>query len=189
MALALDLVSPPAVRRLPELDGEVQRRVVRRAMFIGVWVWPSFTLLDAWMCFIAYPGAPFGLFLIYRLLIGLAFISVYVASSHPAVPVERLSYGQDLCFGLAAGGVALMAVHLGGIRSPYMHGISVVALVRAALVPEAWRRSLLSVTRIGLAVPLGVGVRARVRSPRAPGGGAGGAAPRAPGRSGWWAAR
>ena len=45
-------------RGLPDLDAEAQRRVVRRAMRIGMWVWPSFALLDAWMCFVAYPDAP-----------------------------------------------------------------------------------------------------------------------------------
>jgi hypothetical protein len=144
-------------RSLPDLDAEAQRRVVRRAMRIGMWVWPSFALLDAWMCFVAYPGAPFGLFLIYRVVGELGFVAAYRATGRPEVPVERLSYAQDLCFGMAAIGVALMALHLGGIRSPYMHGISVVALVRAAVVPEAWRRSLPSYLRIGLAFPLVIG--------------------------------
>jgi hypothetical protein len=142
----------------PELDAESQRRIVRRAMHIGLWVWPSFALLDAWMCFVAYPGAPFGLFLIYRLAVEMAFALVYRASGRPGVPVAHLTYGQDLCFGMAALGVALMAVHLGGIVSPYMHGISIVALVRAAVVPEAWRRSLPSYGRIGLAFPLVMGI-------------------------------
>jgi serine/threonine-protein kinase len=146
-----------AERDLPDLDAEAQRRVVRRAMRIGMWVWPSFILLDVWMCFVAYPGAPFSLFVAYRLAVELGFVVVYRASAHPEVPVERLSYGQDLCFGAAAVGVALMAVHLGGIRSPYTHGISVVALVRAAVVPEPWRRSLPSYLRIGLAFPLVMG--------------------------------
>ena len=142
----------------PDLDAESQRRIVRRAMHIGLWVWPSFALLDAWMCFVAYPGAPFGLFLIYRLAVELAFVVVYRASVRPDVAVAHLTYGQDLSFGMAALGVALMAVHLGGIVSPYMHGISIVALVRAAVVPEAWRRSLTSYGRIGLAFPLVMGI-------------------------------
>ena len=45
--------------------------------------------------------------------------------------------------------IAIMAVHLGGIRSPYMHGISIVALVRATLVPTHWRRALKTYGRIG----------------------------------------
>jgi len=158
MAVSYSIVSAPPLRSIPDLDAEARRLVVRRAMHIGIWVWPSFALLDAWMCFWAYPGAPFGLFLSYRLVVEVGFVAVYHAAARPTVPVEHLSYGQDLCFGVAALGVALMAVHLGGIRSPYMHGISVVALVRAALVPDAWRRSLPSFLRIGLAFPLVMGV-------------------------------
>ena len=157
MRPALNSDSPPPVQSTAELDAEAQRRVVRRAMLIGIWVWPSFVVLDAWMCFVAYPGAPFGLFVIYRLVGELPFVLSYRATANPAIPIERLNYAQDLCFGLAALGVALMAVHLGGIQSPYMHGISVVALVRAALVPQAWRKSLPSFTRIGLAFPLLMG--------------------------------
>ena len=152
------MVSPVPVRSTPDLDAEAQRLVVRRAMRIGIWVWPSFTVLDAWMCFVAYPGAPFGLFLIYRLVVGLAFVTVFRASLRATIPVERLTYAQDLCFGGAALGIALMAVHLGGIRSPYMHGISIVALVRAAVVPDPWRRSLPSYVRVGLAFPLVMGL-------------------------------
>lgn len=155
-------------RDLPDFDAEAQRRVVRRAMRIGMWVWPSFALLDAWMCFVAYPDAPFSLFLVYRLAVELGFVLLFQATARPEVPVERLSYGQDLCFGAAALGVALMAVHLGGIRSPYTHGISVVALVRAAVVPDSWRRSLPSYLRIGLAFPLimgaGVALSAEARA-------------------------
>jgi hypothetical protein len=32
--------------------------MVRRAMRIGWWVWPSFGLLDAYLCFALYPEAP-----------------------------------------------------------------------------------------------------------------------------------
>jgi eukaryotic-like serine/threonine-protein kinase len=160
------MVSTPPSDTTPDLEAEAERRVVRRAMHIGLWVWPSFALLDVWMCFVAYPGAPFRLFLAYRLVVELAFVGVYRASARPGIPVKRLSYAQDLCFGMAALGVALMAVNLGAVRSPYMHGISVVALVRAALVPEPWRRSLPSFLRIGLAFPLVMGIGA-VLSPEA----------------------
>ena len=154
------MVSTPSLRTTPDLEAEAQRRIVRRAMLIGIWVWPSFTLLDAWMCFVAYPDAPFGLLLSYRIAGALMFVTAYLAAGRPTVPVPPLIQARDLTFGVAALGIALMAVHLGGIRSPYMHGISVVALVRAALVPESWRRSLPTYTRIGLAFPLIMGAGA-----------------------------
>jgi serine/threonine-protein kinase len=143
------VISPHADR-----DPDALRRTVTRAMGIGSWVWPAFALLDAWMCFVAYPGAPFGLFLAYRAGVLLVFQAVYRASRRPNADVPRLFYLQNITYGLTALVIALMAVHLGGIRSPYMHGISIVALIRAAVVPGHWRRSLPTYVRIGLAFPL-----------------------------------
>jgi serine/threonine-protein kinase len=139
---------------------ESARRTVSRAMYIGLWVWPTFTLLDVYMCFVAFPGAPFGLFMVYRVAIELLFYAVYRASLRPDAELRKLYWYLNLAYGFAALGIALMAVHLGGIRSPYMHGISVVALVRAALVPAHWRRSLNTYARIGTAFPLVMGLGA-----------------------------
>ncbi len=149
------VISPHASR-----DPDALRRTVTRAMGIGSWVWPAFTLLDAWMCFVAYPGAPFGLFLAYRVGVLLVFQAVHRASRRPDANVLRLFYLQNVTYGLTALVISLMAVHLGGIRSPYMHGISIVALIRAAVVPGHWRRSLPTYVRIGLAFPLVMGAGA-----------------------------
>jgi serine/threonine-protein kinase len=145
-----------AERASSPLDSEQEagRRTVMRAMWIGLWVWPAFTLLDAYMCFVAYPSARFSLFVLYRVVIGLVFLGVYLASRRPGASVRQLFGWLNVTFGIAAIGISLMAIDLGGVRSPYMHGISIVALVRAALVPTHWRRSLRTYGRIGLAFPL-----------------------------------
>jgi len=147
------LASPGANQRT-----EADRRLVTRAMRIGLWVWPSFALLDAFMCLVAYPGAPFLLFVGYRVAVELAFLAVYRASRRPSSDIRKLFWGLNVSFGIAAIAIALMAVDLGGIRSPYMHGISIIALVRAALVPSEWRRALPTYLRIGLAFPLVMGI-------------------------------
>jgi serine/threonine-protein kinase len=149
------VISPNADR-----DPDALRRTVTRAMAIGLWVWPAFTLLDAWMCFVAYPGAPFGLFLVYRAGVSLVFFGLLRASRRPTANIRRLFYLLNVTYGLTALVIALMAVHLGGIRSPYMHGISIVALIRAAVIPGHWRRSLPTYVRIGLAFPLVMGAGA-----------------------------
>jgi serine/threonine-protein kinase len=123
-------------------------------MRIGMWVWPSFTVVDAWMCFVAYPGAPFGRFLLYRIAVEVALIWVHQASRRPAVSVHSLRWSQNAAFSAAAVAIALMAVSLGGVRSPYMHGISIVALVRAAVIPEPWRRAAPGFAAIALAFPV-----------------------------------
>ena len=152
----------PAPAATPPEQGEVTagRRTVARAMWIGLWIWPSFTLLDVYMCYVAYPSAPFRLFVVYRVLVELAFIGVYRASIRGTMDVKRLFWLQNVTYGTAALAIAMMAVHLGGIRSPYMHGISIVALVRAALVPTSWRQGVSTYARIALAFPLVMAVGA-----------------------------
>lgn len=137
-----------------ESEHEAVRRTVMRAMWVGLWVWPAFTVLDAFMCFVAYPGAPFSLFLLYRAAIELLFVGVYRASRRGGVDATHLFAWLNVSYGFTAITISLMAVNLGGIVSPYMHGISIVALIRAALVPTHWRRSLRTYGRIGLAFPL-----------------------------------
>ena len=155
------MVHTPSVVAEPT-DDSAARRTVARAMRLGLYIWPTFTALDVYMCFVAYPDAPFGLFLGYRVVVSLAFYGVYRVASQPhgTMSVARLFWLQNLCYALAALTIAIMAVHLGGIRSPYMHGISIVALVRATLVPSHWRRALKTYLRIALAFPLVMGVGA-----------------------------
>ena len=129
------------------------RYAVRRATWIGLWVWPSFALLDAYMCFVAFPRAPFRLFVVGRVLVEAALLGVYWASRQPAVPTDLLARSQNASFVLAATCIALMAVPLGALRSPYMHGISIVLLVRAVVMPQPWHRALPLFTTIGLTFP------------------------------------
>lgn len=149
-AATIPVVSAP----IPDSTEAGARRTVSRAMWIGLWVWPSYTLLDVFMCFVAYPQAPFRIFVLYRILVELAFLGVYRASSRGTADVKTLFRLLNWTFVAAAVGIAMMAVHLGGIRSPYMHGISIVALVRAALVPTDWRKGASTYTGIALAFPV-----------------------------------
>lgn len=145
-----------------ESQQESDRRVARRAMGTGLWVWPAFAVLDAYMCFVAFPAAPFGRFVAYRVIVELVFLTVYRVTLRPGARVGLLFRLMNLTFGLVAITISVMAIDLGGIRSPYMHGISIVALIRAALIPSHWRRSLRVYGRIGLAFPLVMAVGAAV---------------------------
>jgi hypothetical protein len=147
----------PADRPVPTEDQEALRHTARRAFWIGLWVWPSFTLLDLFMCFVAYPAAPFRWFLAGRVVGEIPFIIGYLASRRQAVSPDRLARLQDFSFLAAAIGVSLMAIPLGGLVSPYMHGISIILLVRAVVVPEQWRKALPIFTAIGLAFPVVIG--------------------------------
>jgi serine/threonine-protein kinase len=122
-------------------------------MVVGGWAWPSFIFLDAWMCFVAFPGAPFHEFVALRVVVELSILGAYRATFRPDVSVNTLARWQTLSFALAALAIALMATRLGGVRSSYMHGISIVALVQAAVIPAPMRRSWPSFAVIGLAFP------------------------------------
>lgn len=158
------MVNGAPVVAAADSEQESARRTVRRAMWVGLWVWPAFTVLDVYMCFVAYPRARFSLFILYRVLVEAVFVAVYRASRRPGAEIKRLFAWQNITFGTAAIGISMMAIELGGIRSAYMHGISIVALVRAALVPDHWRRSLRTYGRIGLAFPMVMAIGALVSS-------------------------
>src|SRR5215212_12222375 len=138
----------------PDSAEAAGRHTVSRAMRIGLWVWPSYTLLDVFMCFVAYPHAPFPLFVLYRLVVEVGFVSVYRLSIRGTTGLKQLFWLLNSTFVASAVAIALMAVHLGGIRSPYMHGISIVALVRTALVPTDWRKGVNTYAGIAFAFPL-----------------------------------
>ena len=59
-------------------------------MWIGAWIWPSYTLLDVYMCFVAYPGAPFRVFVLYRVLVDFAFFAVHRASVRGKMEIKQL---------------------------------------------------------------------------------------------------
>lgn len=136
-----------------ENDIELQRRNIRRAMRLGTWIWPCFTALDAYMCLVLYPGAPFLLFLLDRVAVEAFLVAVYRTTFRSGIPLATLQKQQRLSFFIAALGISLMGVHLGGLRSSYMHGISIVCLVHAAVIPAPWRRSLCLFVPIGLVFP------------------------------------
>ena len=113
------------------------------------------------MCFVAYPGAPFALFVAYRVALEIVFVAVYRVGLREGSDLDRLFFWHSLSYRAAAVIISLMAIHLGGIRSPYMHGISIVALVWAALEPVPWRQALPTFVSIGLAFPAVIGLRRR----------------------------
>jgi serine/threonine-protein kinase len=146
-------------------DDELRRRNIRRAMRIGLIVWPAFALHDAYMCLALYPDAPFTLFLGYRVLVEGVLWLAYRRAMRPTASIQTLAHLQNLSFFLAAFCIALMGIHFGGTRSVYMHGISIVCLVRAAVIPEPWRRSARTFAGIGIVFPVVMGAVALFHAP------------------------
>lgn len=155
---------PLTPARTHQAGGTDVRATVRRAGGIAIAVWPAFTLLDAYMCYVVYPGAPFRWFLAGRVVVEAVLVGVWWASRREGVPVRWLPRLQAGSFVVAAVTIALMAIPLGGALSPYMHGISIVALVRAAMLPASWRAAVPVFAAIGLSFPLVMVGWALVRS-------------------------
>src|SRR5262245_41638602 len=70
----------------PETDTSPEEKAAfRRAIGVGLIVWPSFFLLDAYMALVAVPGAPLGLFLVYRLAFELVLVGLWWLGRRPGV--------------------------------------------------------------------------------------------------------
>lgn len=144
----------------PDLEAAAERQSIRRGLRIGGYVWPLFTVLDLYMWVVLYPSAPILLFLAYRIALEVAMVWVYRQTARPDRSIRFLTLSQNVLFSSAALIITLMAVHLGGLDSIYMQGISLACLIRAAIVPEPWQDSLSTFLPMGLAYPFVMGVAA-----------------------------
>jgi hypothetical protein len=130
------------------------RRATARALRIGLWVWPSFFLLDVYMAKVVFPGAPLGSFAAYRVVEEALLLLVYLVAERPSVPAGVVRVLNSLAYVLAATLIAVMAIALGGLTSDYMHGLSIVILVDATTRPGPWRQSLRSLVPTAISFPV-----------------------------------
>lgn len=119
------------------------RQAVARALGLGAILFPTFYALDVFAALTLYPGASLAFMAVSR---GLATAVLF--AMHFVIKSERASdRAADVAhlvgLGAAAVTIALHANELGGPRSPYMHGITIVIMVRSAIVPAPVRESLL----------------------------------------------
>jgi serine/threonine-protein kinase len=115
---------------------------VQRLTRLGMVAWPAFVLLDLYMVFAVYPGASLWPFLTYRVVgeLMMAGLLCFSLSEHTSLPLLRTLNGAmaTACSAL----ISLMALHIGGIDSAYLHGISIVIMVQSIMVPAPWRQIL-----------------------------------------------
>ena len=130
------------------------RRVTARALRIGLWVWPSFFLLDVYMARVVFPGAPLGSFAAYRVIEEALLLLVLLLAERPAVPARVVRVLNSLAYVLAATLISVMAIPLGGLTSDYVHGLSIVILVDATTRPGPWRQSLRSLVPTAISFPV-----------------------------------
>jgi eukaryotic-like serine/threonine-protein kinase len=139
--------APPVIAS--DLD---EVRSIRRAIRLGLVIWPSFFLLDLFMCKVVYPGTDVEPFIVYRLL-GEAGIALAYWMSHKSKSVRVLLAANAVMCLVASSLVSVMALSLGGFVSAYMHGISVIMLVEGAAIAAAWGRMLTATIPTALAYP------------------------------------
>jgi eukaryotic-like serine/threonine-protein kinase len=152
--LALEV--PPALdaRRADATPAdEPERRAIQRASGIGLWAWPSFHALDIFMVLALYPAAPYSEYLFLRIVGELGLYGAFELAR------RRIGAGAVLqavhlgSFTFLAFAISIMALDLGGLHSAYVHGVSIVLLVRAMLVPARFWRALAQAGPIALSFP------------------------------------
>ncbi len=148
-----------ATRRARDTAAETDElRAIRRAISLGLVIWPAFFLLDVVMCGVVHPEAKIERFAIYRSLGEAGIFLAWWLARGTSLRVV-LAANAAMCIG-AAILVSVMALSLGGLASPYLHGISVIVLVESAAIASHWRRSLLVVLPTALAYPAVMAVAA-----------------------------
>lgn len=139
----------PAERRA---DPE-ERRSFRRAMGLGLAVWPAFGLVDQYLGRVVYPGAPLLWFFGFRIVGELAIFGMFRLSYRASVPRTTLKLANAMVCGLAAVLISLMATWFGGLASPYLHGTALVIMVLALAVPAPWRDTTWYAGSVALSFP------------------------------------
>ena len=113
----------------------------RFVALFGSVVWLSTFLLDVMMSTFLFPEASLTLPLICRATVFASMILVRTvvlrrASSGRLVLAELIVIGTALA-------ISVMAIRYGGLNSQYVHGLSVVIVVRASCIPTRWQRTAL----------------------------------------------
>jgi predicted Ser/Thr protein kinase len=151
----------PSRRAIPA--DEEERRSFRRAMLIGLFVWPAFHFVDHYLGRVVYPGAPMLLFFGFRVIGEAAIFGMYRLSFKPDVSSFTLKIANVAVCGLAAIFISIMGVSFGGLTSPYLHGVAIVILVLALAVPAPWRDTIGYVAACALSYPSVILIAAQFR--------------------------
>lgn len=148
-------VASPAVRssNTPGL-ARPERLALVRACRIALGAWPAFVALDLYMAVVLFPASRLGLLLFYRAIGELVNLAGFLVIRDPRVSLRgaRVAHGaMYFAMGLL---ISLMSLELGGLASRYVHGVSIVVMVRAIVVPARARESIAWSLPIMLAFPV-----------------------------------
>lgn len=130
------------------------RQAVARALGLGALLFPVFYLLDAFAALTLYPKASLVALAVTRAVTTALLFGAYFVIKSERVSDRVADSAHVLGLAIAGVAIALQARELGGPRSPYMHGITIVIMVRSAIVPAPVRESLLHGLSVVAAYPL-----------------------------------
>jgi serine/threonine-protein kinase len=145
-----------------ELDE--RRRTLRRLLGAGVVAWTAFAASDLFASIFIAHGRHLAWLLGFRAAGTLIAAACYLAVARPDVSKRVLDAVEVAVFVAAGVLLSLMAIPFGGIVSPLIQGVSVVALVRAIL-PSHGRRTLVSAGLTALSFPVVMAVAAALLPP------------------------
>ncbi len=77
-----------------------------------------------------------------RVVVSIVLVANHLLMRSRIASLAGVFLYQFVFFGSASAGIGVMALYCGGLSSHYVHGVSIVLLVQAAMVPAPWRRAM-----------------------------------------------
>jgi eukaryotic-like serine/threonine-protein kinase len=148
-------VVPP---RAPSTHEE--RRAMARGLPLALITWPTFAALDVFAVLAVFPEVPLTRLLIYRFLGECILLWFYLFARHPRTSAELFDAAHVFAVWSAGGLISVMALEFGDLTWNYMHGLSLVMLVDATIVPTSFVRSLRMTIPVSLSFPIIMGAGA-----------------------------
>jgi eukaryotic-like serine/threonine-protein kinase len=109
--------------------------------------------LDIFMVLALFSQAPYAKYLVLRLMGELGFLGVFALARRGAGTLSVLYAAHVGSYVFVALAISFMALDFGGLHSAYVHGVSIVLLVRAMLVPARFWRALRQASLVALTFP------------------------------------
>ena len=142
------------------VDPVEQQRALVRALPLALVVWPTFAALDLFVALAVYPGASIARMMLYRLVGEGAILWLYLLARKGRTSPGRVDAGHVLTVSFAGVLISAMALELGDLAGSYMHGLSLVVLIDAMIVPMPFTRSLRTAIPVALSFPVVMGIGA-----------------------------
>lgn len=131
-----------------------ERLALLRAARMALGAWPAFALLDVYMGLVLFPASSLSLVLFYRALGEAVNVVGYAVIKHTRIAIGNARIAHAATYASMGLLISLMSLELGGLHSRYVHGVSIVVMVRAIVVPSRAASSLAWSLPIMLSFPV-----------------------------------